>query len=267
MRRGDNNTSVELLQKMLSALGYDCGAVDGIFGQKTETAVFDFQRKHNLYADGIVGVKTLAVIESEFEMRNASQEDKPVITLKPITRKLGAKYGRTIKYIVVHYTAGASSAPGRAEKTRDGFQNSTRQASADFCVDDATIVQCNGDIENRYTWAVGDGGCKYGVTNTNSISIEMCSNLKKGTSGSKPNHTGWYLTDEVVDNTVSLVRYLMRRYNIKADNVISHYDASRKLCPGIVGWNPGILYSEDGTKTKESNNETKWHEFKKRIQQ
>ena len=47
-----------LLQERLNTLGYNCGAVDGINGVKTQAAIKAFQRAHNLVADGIVGPKT-----------------------------------------------------------------------------------------------------------------------------------------------------------------------------------------------------------------
>ncbi len=185
------------------------------------------------------------------------------IIKKPIYTHISKASGRDIKYLVIHYTAGGSSKKGTAQAVRNVFLN--RQASADFVVDDAEIVQINPDLKNYYCWAVGDGNGKYGVTNKNSISIEMCSSLKKGTSSKVPNHSGWYFTQEVQDNTVKLAKQLMKQYNIPPERVIRHYDASRKSCPGIVGWNDGTLYKEDGSKTSAKNTSNEWFKFKKRI--
>lgn len=49
---------VKTLQRLLGALGHDCGEVDGIFGQATQAAVVAFQRAKGLTADGIVGKAT-----------------------------------------------------------------------------------------------------------------------------------------------------------------------------------------------------------------
>ena len=46
-----------LLQELLREAGYDI-AVDGDFGSKTDSAVRDFQAKHKLVSDGVVGPKT-----------------------------------------------------------------------------------------------------------------------------------------------------------------------------------------------------------------
>ena len=194
-------------------------------------------------------------------LKNGSKEIN--IVQSHLTRKISRlKSPRTPRYLVIHYTAGASSAPGRAQRTRDNWQTSDRQASADFVVDDATILQANPDIKNYYCWAVGDGKGAYGITNTNSISIEMCSTIKAGTSAQKANHSGWSITPAVRQNTLKLAAYLMRKYNIGIDRVVRHYDASRKYCPGIVGWNPGTLCNPDGTCSKDKNNETEWEKFK-----
>ena len=170
---------------------------------------------------------------------------------------------REIKYLAIHFTAGSSSKAGSAKSVKHVFEQ--RKASADFCVDDRDMVQFNPDLHNYYCWAVGDGNGKYGVTNKNSISIEICSSLKKGTSAAVPNHSGWYFTDAALENAVKLSKYLMKKYNIPIDRVIRHYDASRKSCPGLVGWNDGTLYKEDGSKTKEKNNSNEWIKFKKRL--
>ena len=57
--RGDD---VKALQSMLNVLGFDCGAVDGIFGDRTKAGVLAFQKARGLVVDGIVGPKTKAAL-------------------------------------------------------------------------------------------------------------------------------------------------------------------------------------------------------------
>ena len=57
--RGDD---VKALQAMLNVLGFDCGTIDGIFGNKTKAGVLAFQQAKGLVADGIVGPLTRAAL-------------------------------------------------------------------------------------------------------------------------------------------------------------------------------------------------------------
>jgi N-acetylmuramoyl-L-alanine amidase len=57
--RGDDVTS---LQDRLHELGYDAGAVDGIFGPETESGLRAFQRDYGLTADGTCGPATLRAL-------------------------------------------------------------------------------------------------------------------------------------------------------------------------------------------------------------
>ena len=61
-KRGSTGSEVRTIQQRLSSWGYNVGAVDGVFGAKTESAVKQFQKNNNLTPDGIAGPKTLAKI-------------------------------------------------------------------------------------------------------------------------------------------------------------------------------------------------------------
>lgn len=58
LRLGSTGPDVRRLQELLIANGFSPGAVDGIFGQKTQAAVFAFQKSKGLVVDGIVGIRT-----------------------------------------------------------------------------------------------------------------------------------------------------------------------------------------------------------------
>ena len=59
MLRGDD---VAELQQRLSALGFDAGRVDGIFGDLTSTALGEFQRNAGLPVDGLAGADTVSAL-------------------------------------------------------------------------------------------------------------------------------------------------------------------------------------------------------------
>ena len=264
LKKGSKGEDVKTLQKALKI------TVDGDFGVKTETAVKAFQKSKGLTADGIVGNKTWAALGIAQNTDTKSVDSS--VLYSPLNVHITKSANRPTTYIAIHYTAGSTSKKGTALNIKKVFES--RNASADFCVDDETMVQFNPDIKNYYCWAVGDkkysntkGASLYGkATNKNTISIEMCSNLKKGTSVQAANHEGWYLTDETIKQCAKLTKILMKKFNIPIERVIRHYDVSGKLCPGIIGWNDELLYTTDGKVTKNRNNSSKWTEFKKLLQ-
>ena len=167
------------------------------------------------------------------------------------------------KYIVLHYTAGTRSVKGSARNIANMFKNGSVGGSADFIVDDSEIVQYNGDIAHRACWAVGgkkytsmttsEGGKYYGIcTNSNSISVEMCSN-KVNTKNLGANDTDWYLTEATINNAVELTKYLMKQYNIPVENVIMHHHITGKVCPNPWCVNKSRLSS--------------WYSFKNRLEE
>ena len=57
LKNGMRGTSVMILQSVLNCYGAALRE-DGVWGKLTDAAVREYQRKHNLYVDGIVGKKT-----------------------------------------------------------------------------------------------------------------------------------------------------------------------------------------------------------------
>lgn len=145
----------------------------------------------------------------------------------PIQRKISSynyssRNGNSIKYIVLHYTGNKGDT---AKNNVDYFYGGDRNASAHYFVDDNSIWQSV--EESNSAWSVGDGKGQYGITNQNSISIEMCCN----SSG--------IISEKTETNALELVKYLMSKYNISISNIVRHYDASRKICPNwsADNWN------------------------------
>jgi N-acetylmuramoyl-L-alanine amidase len=59
---GSRGDTVSAVQRKLKQWGYYSGAIDGVFGQGTYTAVVSFQKKNGLKADGVVGASTAAAM-------------------------------------------------------------------------------------------------------------------------------------------------------------------------------------------------------------
>ncbi|MCD8086069.1 MAG: spore cortex-lytic enzyme [Clostridiales bacterium] len=64
-RQGDSGDIVVTIQTKLKRWGYYTGAVDGIYGSATVSAVKYFQRSNGLTADGVVGAATLKALGME----------------------------------------------------------------------------------------------------------------------------------------------------------------------------------------------------------
>lgn len=152
---------------------------------------------------------------------------------RPIRRNVYSRRGNSIKYLVIHDTGNSNKGAG-AFAHRNYVENNKRGASAHYFVDDKVIVQYVGD--SLSAGSVGDGKGKYGITNANSLSIEMCIN-------SDADYAKTY------KNTVELTKNLMKKFNIPIDRVVRHYDASRKSCPNHM----------------RQNNWSKWWKFKEDI--
>lgn len=134
----------------------------------------------------------------------------------------------SIKYIVIHYTANDGDSD---EGNSNYFANNIVKASAHYFVDGDSVTQSVPD--DYVAWSVGGskysdcnktgGGKFYGqCTNTNSISIEMCDEVKNGISD---------FTASTIENTVELTKMLMKKYNVDISRVIRHFDVVGKLCP------------------------------------
>ena len=154
----------------------------------------------------------------------------------------GSRNASQIRYLVYHYTGNDGD---RAAKY---FQNNIVKTSAHYFVDDTTVWRSVPDL--KVAWSVGGskyanadktgGGTMYGViTNTNSLSIEMCDTIRNGV---------YQASEATLANAAALGRALMEKYGIPIENVYRHFDVTGKHCPSY-------LVSAQ-----------KWAEFKKRLE-
>jgi peptidoglycan hydrolase-like protein with peptidoglycan-binding domain len=63
VKKGDKGDGVKQIQTALKAAGYKV-SVDGDFGNQTDAAVRQFQKKNNLTVDGVVGKVTWGKLQS-----------------------------------------------------------------------------------------------------------------------------------------------------------------------------------------------------------
>ncbi len=160
--------------------------------------------------------------------------------------------GNTPKYIILHATAGGSTAQGIAEYFQ-GTENTTNPVSAHYIIGlDGTIVQCNSESDGA--WANGylspghDGWWDTGI-NPNNITISI-EHVKSTIDNSSP------LTLEQQRASFGLIQHICVRHNIPmraADEnggITGHFSidpVNRSRCPGSFDWNALWQHlSEDG---------------------
>lgn len=118
-------------------------------------------------------------------------------------------------YIVIHETDNWSKGAG-AKAHATAMKNGNLAGTVHYYVDSKSVYQTLD--HNDGAWAVGDGKGKYGITNRNSINIEICVNPE----------TDYY---KAVDKAEQLAAQLLKQYGWGTDRLKRHYDASRKNCP------------------------------------
>lgn len=157
----------------------------------------------------------------------------------------GSRNASQIRYLVYHYTGNDGD---KAANNAAYFQRNIVKASAHYFVDDTTVYLSVPEL--KIAWSVGGskyanadktgGGTMYGViTNTNSLSIEMCDTIRNGV---------YQASEATLANAAALGRTLMEKYGIPIENVYRHFDVTGKHCPSY-------LVSAQ-----------KWAEFKKRLE-
>lgn len=106
LRQGSKGGEVKEVQRRLKNWGYYKGAVDGVFGAGTKSAVVAFQKKNGLKADGVVGKATYAALgmnDSYNALNNGTQ--------KPSSSSSSTSYTSSDLYLM----AKAIYAEGRGE--------------------------------------------------------------------------------------------------------------------------------------------------------
>ena len=98
LAKGDSGNDVKTLQTMLNACGYNCGAVDGDFGSKTDKAVRELQKATGLVEDGMYGVKTKGILEQMYKNAQALQKNTSTAASISGTTYNGVNYAPVYNY-------------------------------------------------------------------------------------------------------------------------------------------------------------------------
>ena len=174
-KKGSKGEGVKQIQY---ALGLEA---DGIFGSQTESAVIFFQTKNGLFPDGVVGKKTLELLNLNF--------DTDISIIKPIGMILdideyylpkGEYLNGDYKneYIVLHHTAGGANPRSVVDCWG---RDSLGKVATEFVVGGQNCntgnTRYDGQIVRAFPegcqgYHLGSSGSSY--MNTHSVGIEMC---------------------------------------------------------------------------------------------
>lgn len=180
------------------------------------------------------------ICKPDDEILGLSTIDGIIIKRKITTVNRTTMTNKVNLYIVIHYVGAVSTAANNASY----FYSVNRGASAGYFVDPDEIWQVVEDYDAGWHCGGGlqsnKGGTFYNkCKNSNSIGIELCMKYKNRKA---------YFEEGTIKNAISLVKMLMKKYNIPVNRVIRHYDVVGKYCPGP--------YVDD---------ENAWNDFKSRL--
>jgi N-acetylmuramoyl-L-alanine amidase len=137
MMRGDD---VAALQSRLTEMGFNCGRVDGIFGEVTEAAVKEFQKSVGVKVDGKCGPATIIALLRLTKIvsggapaalrESAAQKNRgPALANKVIVINPGsASYEAEVVYDIARRLEGRLLALGASVFLTRGTQNSPSEA-------------------------------------------------------------------------------------------------------------------------------------------
>jgi peptidoglycan hydrolase-like protein with peptidoglycan-binding domain len=161
LRLRSKGRAVAAWQRQLMNDGHDLSPWndDGDFGSMTHNATVSWQRSRGLPATGVVGPDTVALLVDAPLPPPATT--LPVIQFVPAANFTPANRS-DIRWIVLH-TMEAAEASTTAENVARWFAGRSGpapQASAHYCIDDNSIVQCVKDHD--VAWHA-KGGNRYGI--------------------------------------------------------------------------------------------------------
>ena len=161
------------------------------------------------------GQKIINILNYILSIKTSEKESATMNITKMISKKNCYIGQNKPAYIVIHETDNWSKgADAKAHAT--AMKNGNLAGTVHYYVDSKSIYQTLDHADGA--WAVGDGKGKYGITNRNSINIEICVNPE----------TDYYVA---VDKAEQLAAQLLKQYGWGTDHLKRHYDASRKNCP------------------------------------
>ena len=96
LSKGDTGEAVKTMQTLLNACGYNCGTADGIFGDKTESALVAFRLANKMTKTPKYTAKVKSALETAYKAATSPKENKT--DSKAVTIYQGVQYSPVYTY-------------------------------------------------------------------------------------------------------------------------------------------------------------------------
>jgi lysophospholipase L1-like esterase len=195
---GDKGRKVKLIQKFLIKYGYSVGddGIDGIYGNKTQSAIKQFQTKNHIPVTGIVDDITYTTLMSKHIKKNINKDDNSIdepLTSKSDDTALSIKKDtgidtdtKSTKLTNIAANVIAPSSVAAIDSKLSPSQTATSNTIIDFFIgkgltkEQSIGIAANLQAESGYrTGAIGDSGTSMGLAQWHNERME---NLKSWTT-------------------------------------------------------------------------------------
>jgi peptidoglycan hydrolase-like protein with peptidoglycan-binding domain len=109
LKKGAKGQAVKDLQDALKALGQQPGAIDGVFGKKTEDAVKAFQTLHGIDVDGVAGPITWLNIDEADQTEPLLKKGSKGLPVRRLQKRMQL-FGFAITDVNGHFDAKTETA-------------------------------------------------------------------------------------------------------------------------------------------------------------
>lgn len=211
-----SSNSLKEIQTRLNQLGYSAGRADGLMGPTTKAAIEDFQRRNDLFVDGIMGPKTTNALWSPVARR---VENAVQAVSSPKSVPASWMPDAQIDRIIVHWTAGNSVASALDRQHYHILLNG-----------DGSLVRGAPSIDKNNRGSVKPGYAAHTLNaNSGSIGVSLCGML--GAVESPFNAGKSPITRAQWDVLPIVIADLCRRYGIKIGpkTVLTHAEVQSNL--------------------------------------
>lgn len=243
--KGDTYSNIVAVQTVLKKWSYYTGAVDGIWGSRTRSAVIYFQRTNGLSADGIVGSateKAMGLSLGASSSSNSSSRGRNIIKGDTATN---IRAIQTVLKRWGYYTGSVDGVWGSRTRAAVIYFQRTNGLSADGIVGSAT----------EKAMGLSLGGSSTPASSNNSNDLYLLGKCIYAEARGEP-YTGMVAVGAVIlnrvksskfPNTISGVIYQAGAFTAVADgqmNLSPNQTALNAAQDALNGWDPtyGCLY-------------------------